>query len=111
MDIINKNKVMVFRYDGQYGSSYSIGLSKKDQNGKYINGYMPVRFRKGAELENKTEIEITKAWLDFNVKDKKTYPFIFISEFKTLNEEKQDNTKEYEDFGKEIELTDEDYPF
>lgn len=119
MEIIEKNKVKVFRYDSQYGTSYSIGLSKKTQDGKQEYGYMPVRFKKDVELENKAQIYIKSAWLSFNVKDKRTYPFIFINEFTTISEtkeevkkeEKNDNMKEYEDFGKQIELTDEDLPF
>lgn len=119
MEIVEKNKVTVFRFDGQYGASYSIGLSKKTQDGKQEYGYMPVRFKKDVELENKAQIYIKSAWLSFNVKDKRTFPFIFINEFTTINEtkekikkeEKIDNMEIYEDFGKEIELNQEDLPF
>lgn len=121
MKIIEERPVTIYRYDGQYGTSYSIGLSKKKQDGTYEKGFIPVKFKKDVELENKTQIYITNGWLSFNLKDKHTYPFIFINEFKTLDEaikpsketlkEKEDNTHLYEEFGNEIELTNEDLPF
>lgn len=122
MEIIEKNKVTVYRYDGQYGASYSIGLSKKKQDGNYEKGFIPVKFKKDIDLENKAQIYITNAWLTFNTKDKKTYPFIFINEFKTLEDSmqqgkeekpKEDNTHLYEEFGNEhnIELDDDSLPF
>ena len=121
MEIVEKNKLTVYRYDGQYGASYSIGLSKKKQDGTYEKGFIPIKFKKGIELDNKTEIYIQNAWLSFNLKDKKTYPFIFINEFRTLDEaiqpsketikEKEDNMQIYEEFGNEIEVNPEDLPF
>lgn len=116
-------KTTIYRYDGQYGTTYSVGLRKKKKDGTYEMGFMPVRFKKDVEVENKTEISVPKdmAWLSFNVKDGKTYPFIFINDFEVVEKEpskeevkeepKDDNMKIYEDFGKEIEIKDEDLPF
>ena len=54
---------IVFRRDSENKiASYSIGISKKTENG-YENGYMPVRFRKGIELANMTRIKIKDALL------------------------------------------------
>lgn len=118
MKIVENNKVTVYRYDGQYGASYSIGISKKLQDGKYENGYMPVRFKKDTELENKTQIYIKDAWLSFNLKDKKTYPFIFINEFTTLDEAIEPSKKvveqkndPYKDFANEFPIDDSMLPF
>ena len=86
MNIETQNKVRIYRYDGQYGASYSVGLSKKKQDGTYENGYMPCKFKKDVDLGNKTDIFINSAWLSFNLKDKKTYPFIFINEFEKVEE-------------------------
>jgi len=61
---------------------YNLGLSKKDQNGEYVNGYILAQFKKGVVLENKTKIEIEDAWLTFYInKDKKTIPYIFVNKF------------------------------
>jgi len=113
MEIVEKNKVTIYRYDGQYGASYSVGISKKTQDGKSELGFMPVRFKKDVVLENKTQIYINSAWLSFNIKDKKTYPYIFINEFTTLDEaiEPSKEVLENKKGQQEIYLTDDDLPF
>lgn len=118
MNIKENTKVMIFRYDGQYGASYSIGLSKKDQNGNYQNGYMPCRFKKDVEVPNKTQITIKNAWITFNSKDNKTMPFVFINEFERVGEtqtkEEQTNkttSDPFQDFANEVELSESDLPF
>ena len=117
MNITTDNKYMIFKKDGQYGAMYSIGLSKKNQKGQYENGYMPVRFKKDVELDDRTEIYIKDAWLTFYKKDNTTVPYVFINEFKNLDEAIQP-TKEtleqndpYKQFGEEVEITDEMLPF
>ena len=111
---IEQCEVMIFRYDGQYGANYSIGLSKKDKEGNYENGYMPCKFKKGVEIPNKTKIKITNAWLTFNQKDKKTYPYIFINDY-TIGQAVESVKAEdiepdpFKEFGDEI--SDEDLPF
>ena len=108
---IEEKEVTIFRYDGQYGASYSIGLSKKKQDGTYENGYIPCKFKKDVELGNKTKIKIKNAWLTFNVKDKKTYPYIFINSFEQENVEVKQEVKEekkndlFEEFSQEANLT------
>lgn len=75
---------MVFAKEYNGRTFYSVGLSKKLQDGNYENGYMDVSFKKGVELPNKTKINVTKAWLTFYInKDKRTVPQIFISEFES----------------------------
>ena len=71
MNIENKYPVMVFKRENQGHTFYSIGISRKDRNGNYINGYIDCRFKKGIELENQTRIYIKKAWLDFYIKEAK----------------------------------------
>ena len=115
MNIVDKNPKMIFRYDGQYGASYSIGLSKKDKEGKYINGYMPCRFKGEADIPNKTSIYIKDAWLSFNVKDGKTYPFVFINEYETVGETieqtKEEGKDPFEEFAEETMDLDLTLPF
>lgn len=115
MNISNKYPVMIFKSEYQGNKFYKVGLSKKDVDGNYINGYMPVRFKKGIELEDKTKIYIKNAWLDFYIKDKTTMPYIFISEFEKLEDtienakteqKRTDQNNEvdlYEQFGSMIE--------
>jgi len=101
MKVIEENPVMIFRKDWDNGTSYSIGLSKKDKNGNFVNGYMPCSFKKGVELENKTKIYIKDAWLNFNVKDNKTYTNIFINEYETVEETIKNATDPFEEFAEE----------
>ena len=118
MNITNDNKVMVFRKDGQYGAMYSLGLSKKGQDGKYQNGYIGCKFKKDAEVADRTNIYIKNAWLTFYLdKDKKTVPYIFINEFTTVEQaieqakESDPLDKAVNEFANEIEISDADLPF
>lgn len=119
MQIVENKDVMIFRQDKYNKRFYSVGLSRKDQNGNFINGYMTVVFKKDVELENKTKIKIKEAWLGFNVKDKKTYPHIFINDFEIV--EQQEKKNQFEEFGEsfktesgigeQIQIEESDLPF
>ena len=56
MNIDNQYPVSIFRFESGENIYYKMGLSNKDKDGNYINGYIPVQFRRGIELENKTKI-------------------------------------------------------
>lgn len=115
MNIVSNTKHMIFVKDYEGKELYSIGLSKKDIAGNYINGYMSCRFRKGEHIPNKTNIIIKDAWLDFSVSNKKTYPCIFINEYELVNENKEEKVEEtkdyYEEMGKEVEIDPNELPF
>lgn len=116
MDVISDKKQTIFRKGLENRVIYSMGLSKKKQDGTYENGYMNVVFNKDVQLDNKTQIMIKKAWLDFFVKDKKTYPYIRISEFEIVGyikeEPQNDNFKEDKwESAKDIEISSGDLPF
>ena len=59
--------VKVFRSDRFGFPQYSIGISTKGDDGKWISEYKTVRFRRGVELEDGDEIYIDNAFptLDF----------------------------------------------
>lgn len=120
MNIVNEYPVMVFRNDYEGKALYSLGLSKKNQDNTYTNGYISCSFKKDVELENQTKIYIKKAWLDFYLKDKATIPYIFISEFVTLSNAMQQGKETLDELPKnykseyeepEIVIKDEDLPF
>ena len=117
MNIVNENPVMIFKKDGQYGAMYSIGLSKKKEDGTYENGYIPCKFRKEVNIEDRTNIYIKNGWLTFyKDKNKKTNVYIFINEFTTvedtINKSKEDSlSKAVNEFANEIEITSADLPF
>jgi len=112
--------VFVKEFDGR--KIYSIGLSKKNKNGNYENGFMSARFKKDVEIANKTRIKIKEAFLSFNVKDNKTFPYIFINDYEIISEtnpehkeiQEMTNDEHYKtksDTFEQVEITDEDLPF
>ena len=111
MNIENKYPVTIFKRTNDYGTFYSVGLSKKNMDGEYVNGYMPCKFKNGVSLDNQTRINIKKAWLDFYLKDKVTKTYIFISDFELVDKEE---TKEdpYANFGNSVKAEElDDLPF
>lgn len=119
MNITNEYPIMVFRKDNEYGKFYSLGLSKKEQDGSYTNGYMPCQFKKDVVIENQTKIYIKKAFLSFYLnKNKGTMPYVFISEYELLEaamqqgkEKVPQNYKTEYQTNPAISLSDSDLPF
>lgn len=88
MNIQTDKMQMIFRKDNEYGTNYTMGMSKKKKDGTYDNTYIPVQFKKEITLDNQTNIYIKKAWLSFyKTKEGKPVFYIFISEFNTVSEE------------------------
>ena len=112
MNITNEQAVMIFKREYQGNTFYSVGLSKKKQDGTYDNGYMSCQFKKGVSLEDKTKIYIKHAWLSFYLKDipdsesKQTMPYIFINDFETL-QDTIENSKSNSEILKDV-MTEED---
>lgn len=113
MEIISNREEMIFRKDINDKAIYTLGLSKKNKEGQYVNGYINVNFKKGVELNNQTKIKIKQAWLDFYKKDKITVPTIFINDFELVDDIQVENlsTKTSFDEKGQIEITTEDLPF
>ena len=58
MDFKENFIVMVFTKEFDGRKLYSIGLSKKNKDGGYDNGYISARFKKDIVLNNKTRIKV-----------------------------------------------------
>lgn len=86
MEIVSNRKEKIFRKDFNGKPVYKIGLSKKDINGNYINGYMLCSFKKGTDIPDKSFINIKNGWVDFYLKDKETIPFIFINDYEIVKD-------------------------
>ena len=86
MEIVSNRKEKIFRKDFNGKPIYKIGLSKKNQDGNYTNGYMLCSFKKGTDIPDKSFIMIKSAWLDFYLKDKETVPFIFVNDFEIVGD-------------------------
>ncbi len=101
-----EGETMIFRKDFNDRAIYSTTLSKKNKDGEWENGFIPVQFRKDVFLHNKTKINIKNAWLTFyKDKENKTVLYIFVNEFEEI-EPKNENLPE----GFAV-LEDEDCPF
>ena len=121
MNLESGKIVMVFCKVFDDRKLYSIGLSKKNKDGSYDNGFMSVRFKKGVEITNKTRIKIKDAFLSFNVSDNKTFPYIFINDYEIISETNpgKEEVNPYEEMGNSIktevqqtiEINDDDLPF
>ena len=73
---------MVFRKDFDDRPAYSIGISKKKEDGTYDKSNFPVQFKKDVVLDNMTKIDIKNAWFSFYAsKDGTKKPYLFIGEF------------------------------
>ena len=65
MNISNKYPVMVFKNEDNGRVKYAAGISRKEQDGTYVNASFQIQFNKGVELPNQTKILIKNAWLSF----------------------------------------------
>ena len=67
MTVDSKKPIMIFAKNREYNGNtfrvYSTGISSKSLDGTYNNAYIPVKFRKGIEIEDRQLINILSAWL------------------------------------------------
>ena len=84
--------VMIFakEQEGEKGKYmlYSAGVSSKDLNKEYVNGYISVRFKKGVNVPNKTKIKINNAFPVVTKSGERAYVSWMITDFESL--EKKD---------------------
>lgn len=116
MEVKSNKDEIIFKKEFNGRINYSLGLSKKDKEGKYVNGYMPVQFKKGVEIENQTKIKIKEAWIGFNVHEKKTFPYIFINDFEIAEKKETNPYEEFaikteSDLGEQIKIDESELPF
>lgn len=113
MQIIQQYPVKVFKNTYQDKTYYKIGLSRKDQNGNYINGAIDARFRNDIkDIDDSKNIYIQEGWLDFYVKDKITHLYLFINKFDYVSDVVKESKNEIDPFAEfGTELTDDDLPF
>ena len=114
MEFIDK-KFRVYKKEHDNRVTYSIGVSKKKQDGSYENGYIPVRFRKDITVADKTDIIIKEGWIDFFKVEKKTIMYYFINKFEmstnldAMKQVQEPKEKTYLEQSMENEET--EYPF
>lgn len=113
MNIIEDKEKVIYKNEINGKVSYAIGLSKKKEDGTYEVGYLPCRFQKNINLENKTKIKIKQSWLDFFKIEKKTYIYAFINDFEKVENKEKTTQQSVDnwDAGKNVEIDDDMLPF
>lgn len=113
MEIKGKQRIFRREYNGRV--YYSTGISKKDMNtNTYNSEYMPVSFKKGVDIPDKTDIIINNAFLTFDKyqKEGETKPTviwkIFVLDYTMENKEAE--VAEIDNFSNIISESD-DLPF
>jgi len=76
-------KTTIFRKDFDNRPAYSIGISKKKEDGTWANVYIPVSFRRGVEVGNRTKVDIKDAWPSCYEGKNGTVLTIFVNDFDT----------------------------
>lgn len=106
MNVNSERPLMVFKREYNGRVYYSLGISKKEMNGTYTNGYMPCEFKKGVSVNDKTRIYLKNAFLTFYLKDKQTVPYIKILEYETVEQTIQNSKDPFEEFGEQVDIDD-----
>lgn len=114
LKVITDDKgVKIFRKDGTSSSgnpytTYSMGVSQKNADGSWKSGYMPVRFKKGVEVNHKATIKIKNSFPTINeYNGNKTFP-IMITDFEVIDEGEVKNSQGFMDIPNGVS---EDLPF
>ena len=106
---------MIFKHEGKNGKvSYSMGISKKQQDGSNLKSYIPVTFKKGVEVPNKSLIIIEDGWMStFQNNNKDMVNYIFINKFRIASQgySQPTGTSNYEDYKTPIAVSDDELPF
>lgn len=101
MQVITKYPITIYRKEFEDKVVYSTRVIKKDKEGNYLGAFIPVKFKKDINVEDRSKIKILNGWLDFyNDKANKPVFTIFISEFST------EQGDVFQDFGDSVELDD-----
>lgn len=82
--------VTIFRKDREYSggtfATYSVGVSSKDRDDNWVNGYLDVCFKKGVEVCNKSKISINNAFPVVRKYNDKAYVSWMITDFDVVEE-------------------------
>lgn len=65
--------------------TYSIGVSSKDKDGNWINGFLDCQFKKGVEVAHKSKIEISNSFYTVNEYNGKKYLKLVIMDFNVVD--------------------------
>ena len=87
LKVVTDNKpVTVYRQDktssnGVAYTQYSLGVSSKDKDGNWVNGFLDCQFKKGTDIPNKAKIEITNSFYTVSEYNGKKFLKLFVLDF------------------------------
>lgn len=91
--------------EGQYGTMYSVQLSKKGKDDKWENGYINAQFRKDVIVPDGAKINIISGWISFyKTKEGKYAYYIFINEFEILETKESTSSENFNTVDKPSDL-------
>ena len=87
--ITDDRYVTVYRQDktsqnGKAYTQYSLGVSSKNANDEWVNGFIDCQFKKGVEVPNKAKISIANSFYNVTEYNGKKYYKIFILDFEVV---------------------------
>lgn len=87
----DRGPVTVFRQDktssaGNPYQQYSLGVSSKDKDGNWINGFINCQFKKDVEVANKAKIKINNAFYNVTESNGTKYYKVFIMDFDVVEQ-------------------------
>ena len=92
--------------------SYSVGVSSKNQNGEWVNGYISCRFKKGVSVPNKAKIKINKGFFVASKSGEKSYTHLMVTDFKVIEGgESSSAAQDADEFMKIPDNIDDEQPF
>ena len=112
--ITDGKPVTVYRQDktssgGKAYTTYAVGVSSKDMEGNWVNGFIDCKFKSGVSVDNKAKITINNAFYTCREYNGKTYTSLMITEF-DVNENGQPSSNA-NDFMTIPDGVDEELPF
>lgn len=87
LKVVTDNKpVTVYRQDktssnGVAYTQYSLGVSSKDKDGNWVNGFLDCQFKKDVNVPNKAKIEITNSFYTVSEYNGKKFLKLFVLDF------------------------------
>lgn len=107
MKISNEYPVMIFRKEFNDKTFYSMGLSRKKQDGTYENAYIDVRFKGEVNIPNQTNIYVKDGFMSFYIKDGKPVYYLVITDYQLVADVIKETSFEKD----EVVLSPDDLPF
>ncbi len=114
--ITDGKAVTVYRQDktsqnGVAYTQYSLGISSKNANGEWVNGFLDCQFKKGTDIPNKSKIEIANSFYTVSEYNGKKYTKLFVLDFTVVENGEVKTVPNNTDFMNIPDGLDDGFPF